>query len=199
MRTNLSPVVRIEEIPSALMNILSGIGSNASMANAYPTRLFLVQILKMAYLLACFASQRCAVGQSVVLPSLEMPRSVDSPATDQAIPLFPDSAPFKRRHDNATSVIEPPYQLFAHRPPARGTQLVLTSPTSVKKSCIDRARTSGLGSNASMANDYTTRLFLVQQATFRKILVPLPVLLLRKQPPIFCKHYKTSKQVKLRY
>ncbi|XP_075750577.1 uncharacterized protein LOC142817444 [Rhipicephalus microplus] len=134
------------------------------MANAYTPRLFLVEMLSMAYLLACFAGQPCAAGESVVLPSLEMPRSVDSPATDQAISLFPDSAPFNSRHDNATSVIEPPYHLFAHRPPARGTQLILTLPTSAKKSCIDRARTSGLGSNASMANAYTPRLFLVQQS-----------------------------------
>ncbi|KAL1421759.1 hypothetical protein MTO96_022808 [Rhipicephalus appendiculatus] len=91
------------------------------MANAYPPRLFLVQTLNMAYLLACFAGQPCAADESVALPYLEMPRSVDSPATDQAILQFPDSAPFKRRHDNATSVIEPPYQLFAHCPPARGT------------------------------------------------------------------------------
>ncbi|KAH7985630.1 hypothetical protein HPB52_025503 [Rhipicephalus sanguineus] len=105
-------------------------------------------MVNMAYLLACFAGQPCTAGESVVLPSLEMPRSVDSPATDQAISQFPDSAPFNRRHDNATSVIEPPYQLFAHRPAVRGTQLILTSPTSAKKSCIDHARTSGLGSNA---------------------------------------------------
>ncbi|KAH8024340.1 hypothetical protein HPB51_022459 [Rhipicephalus microplus] len=132
------------------------------MVNAYTLRLFLVQMLNKAYLLACFAGEPCAAGESVVLPSLEMPRSVISPATDQAISQFPDSAPFNSRHDNETSVIEPPYQLFAHRPPARGTQLILMSPTTPKKSCIDRARTSGLGSNASMANAYTPRLFLVQ-------------------------------------
>ncbi|KAH7976034.1 hypothetical protein HPB52_008367 [Rhipicephalus sanguineus] len=140
----------------------SGLGSNASMANAYTPRLFLVQMVNMAYLLACFAGPPCTAGESVVLPSLEMPRSVHSPATDQTISQFPDSAPFNRRHDNATSVIEPPYQLFAHRPAVRGTQLILTSPTSAKKSCIDHVRTSGLGSNASMANAYTPRLFLVQ-------------------------------------
>ncbi|KAL1485810.1 hypothetical protein MTO96_047205, partial [Rhipicephalus appendiculatus] len=106
--------------------------SNASMANAYPPRLFLVKMLNMSYLLACFAGQPCAAGESVVLPSLEMPRSVDSPATDQVTSQFPDSAPFKRHHDNAASAIEPPYQLFAHRPPARGTKLILTSPTRAK-------------------------------------------------------------------
>ncbi|KAL3235908.1 hypothetical protein MRX96_022337 [Rhipicephalus microplus] len=132
------------------------------MAIAYTPRLCLVHTLNMASLFACFAGQPCAAGESVVLPSLEMSRSVDTPATDQAISLFQDSAPFTSRHDNATSVIEPPYQLFVHRPPARGTQLILTSPTSAKTSCTDRARTSGLGSNASMANAYTPRLFLVQ-------------------------------------
>ncbi|KAL3211025.1 hypothetical protein MRX96_008528 [Rhipicephalus microplus] len=59
------------------------------MANAYSPRLFLVQMLSMAYLLTCFADQPCAAGESVVLPSLEMPRSVVSPATDQEISLFP--------------------------------------------------------------------------------------------------------------
>ncbi|KAH7934553.1 hypothetical protein HPB51_029081 [Rhipicephalus microplus] len=117
-------------------------------------------------LLACSAGQPCAAGESAVLPSLEMPCSVDSPATDQVISQFPDSTPFNSRHDNTTSVIEPPYQLFAHHPPARGTQLILTPPTSTKKSCIDRARTSGLGSNASMANAYTPRLFLVENCCF---------------------------------
>ncbi|KAH8038524.1 hypothetical protein HPB51_001788 [Rhipicephalus microplus] len=104
---------------------------NASMANAYTPRRFLVQMLNMASLLACFAGQPCAAGESVVLPSLETPRSIDPTTADQAISQFPDSAPFHSRHDNATSVIEPPYQLFAHRPPARGTQLILTSPTKV--------------------------------------------------------------------
>ncbi|KAL3181616.1 hypothetical protein MRX96_036732 [Rhipicephalus microplus] len=102
------------------------------MANAYTPRLFLVQVLSMTYLLACFACQPCAAGESVVLPSLEMPRSVDSPATDQAILQFPESTPFNSRHDNEMSLIEPPYQLFSHRPPARGTLLILTSPTSTK-------------------------------------------------------------------
>ncbi|KAL1487082.1 hypothetical protein MTO96_046684, partial [Rhipicephalus appendiculatus] len=143
------------------------------MANAYPPRLFLVKMLNMAYLLACFAGQPCAASKSVVLPSLEMPRSVDSPATNQVTSQFPDSAPFKRHQDNATSAIEPPYQLFAHRPPARGTQLILTSPTRAKKSCIDRARTSGLGSsasNASMANAYPPRLFLVKMLNMAYLL-----------------------------
>ncbi|KAL3190068.1 hypothetical protein MRX96_020393 [Rhipicephalus microplus] len=102
------------------------------MADAYMPRLFLVQVLNMAYLFACFTGQPCAAGESVVLQSLEMPRSVDRPATNQAITQFPDSAPFNNRHDNATSVIKPPFQLFVHRPPARGTQLTLTSPTSAK-------------------------------------------------------------------
>ncbi|KAH8037278.1 hypothetical protein HPB51_009824 [Rhipicephalus microplus] len=92
----------------------------------------------------------------------EMPRSIDRPATDQAVSQFADAVLFNSRHDNATSLIEPPYQLSAHRPPARGTQLTLTSPTSAKESCIYRARTSRLGSNASTANAYTPRPFLVQ-------------------------------------
>ncbi|KAL3190566.1 hypothetical protein MRX96_020073 [Rhipicephalus microplus] len=58
---------------------------NASMANAYTPHLFLVQMLNVAYLFACFAGQPCAPGESVVLPSLEMPRSVNRPATDQDI------------------------------------------------------------------------------------------------------------------
>ncbi|KAL3188813.1 hypothetical protein MRX96_002977 [Rhipicephalus microplus] len=66
--------------------------------------------------------------------------------------------------------IEPPHQLFAHHPRARGTQLILTSSTSAKKSCIDRARNSGLGSNASMANTYTPRLFLVQMLSMAYLL-----------------------------
>ncbi|KAL3192158.1 hypothetical protein MRX96_059269 [Rhipicephalus microplus] len=120
-------------------------------------------MLSMAYLLACFAGQPCATGESVVLPFLEMPRSVSSPATDQAILQLPDSAPFNSRHDNETSVIQPLNQPFVHRPTARGTQLILTSPTSAKKSCVHRTRASGLRSNASMANAYRPCLFLVQK------------------------------------
>ncbi|KAL3246849.1 hypothetical protein MRX96_057398 [Rhipicephalus microplus] len=115
-------------------------------------------MLNMAYLLAYFAGQPCAAGKSVVLPSLEMPRSVISPATDQAISQFPDSAPFNGRQDNETSsesLIIPPPELYKKKATDNSEKIVLRRRDGIVISKGSKLRVLGIMLEASRDNGVT--------------------------------------------